>query len=127
LASSHAAYVVAYVHSAIFLAATASKNETLPVQQIAVSVAAHDTLQTLFLAQYQTFDLALKSVEDTIQLSPEQLSVAHQVGSVEATAWIASRLGDGVNRACLVIIVHATVDPEILLSSLSDMTTSLLQ
>jgi hypothetical protein len=127
LASSHAAYAVAYVHSAILQAATACKNETLPVQQIAVSIAAHDTLQTLFLAQYETFYLALKSVKDAVKLSPEQLSIAHQVGTVEAIAWTASRLGDGVNRVSLTVMVHATVDFEILVFSSSDTTISQLQ
>jgi hypothetical protein len=97
------------------------------VQQIAVSIAAHDTLQTLFLAQYQTFDLALKSVKDTVKLSPDQLSIAHQVGTTEAIAWTASRLGDGVTRVSLIAIFHATVDPDSLMSSSSDTTTSLLQ
>ena len=102
---------MAFVHSTILLAATssASKNQSLPMQQLAVSVAAHDALQSLFLAQYQAFDLALKSVEDTLKLDAVQSSKAADIGTLAAITFRTSRIGDGVTNASSVFFTFAGI------------------
>jgi len=98
LASAHSGWVMAYIHGSILVAAKASVNESHPVQQLAVSFAAHDTLQSVFLPQYPSFDLAMKGVEDTIKPSEDQLKSGRYIGEEAARNYIKSRLGDGITR-----------------------------
>ena len=120
LVSAHSAYTMAFVHSAILLAATGSKDESLAVQQLAVSVAPHDASQSLVLAQYQAFYIALISVENDLQLSADQLS--------GVPIWVPiSMLGDGITKvSSLLSLLHAKSVANSRPGSLSKLTTSLL-
>jgi hypothetical protein len=89
---------MAYVHSSILVSAKASAHESRPVQQLAVSFTAHDTLQSLFLARYPSFDFAMKFVEDAVKASKDQEKTARRIGEKAARNFIRSRVDDGITK-----------------------------
>lgn len=99
LASAQIGWIGAYVHTAILVAADNSKHESKAVQQPAVSFAAHDTLVSVFMAQYPIFDAAMIEVLDAIDACDDDLELGREIGEKAATKVIIARADDGHTRA----------------------------
>jgi hypothetical protein len=55
---------------------------------------------SVFLVQFPAFDLSMKSLEDIIGASPEEVQIGRKIG--EAASWevVRARSDDGITRVC---------------------------
>jgi hypothetical protein len=101
LPSPPSGWFEAIVQAAVYLAATEAQQDSLEVQQLAVSHAAHDTLIWTFHGTrlYATVNSKLKAVLDPIGLDPESEEAlrAAQVGREAARKATVARADDGIN------------------------------
>ncbi|TID16480.1 acid phosphatase/Vanadium-dependent haloperoxidase [Venturia nashicola] len=100
LQSPPSAWVPAIVQGAQYLAATKSQTQSLAFQQLAVSVAAHNSLIWAFhgTRNYAATDAALKAVLGPIGLDPATTGKdAATIGKLAARAIISARSDDGAN------------------------------
>ncbi|KAG2009445.1 hypothetical protein CC2G_012382 [Coprinopsis cinerea AmutBmut pab1-1] len=98
LGSFHEGYAGAYVHTAILAAAQDASRQPKTVQQLAVSYAAHDALNTLFSAQYQRIDSYLTEIENTITPTTSESNTGRRIGESAAVKVLRARAGDGVSK-----------------------------
>lgn len=100
LSSVLGGWFTAYVHTAIFAAAEASRFGSREVQQVAVTHAAHNALSLLLPAQQPTFIAATKSILDRIGAGRREAEAGKRAGE-EAWAKVQrSRVGDGASAVC---------------------------
>jgi hypothetical protein len=101
LQSPPSGWFEAIVQGAVYLAATETEQESLEVQQLAVSHAAHDTLVWTFHGTrlYATVNSKLKAVLGPIGLDPEsgEAKKATEVGREAAKKATTARADDGIN------------------------------
>ncbi|KAE9989125.1 hypothetical protein EG328_000056 [Venturia inaequalis] len=114
LQSPPSAWVPAIVQGAQYLAATNSQKQSLAFQQLAVSVAAHNSLAWAFhgTRNYAATDAALKAVLGSIGLDPATTGKdAAAVGKQAARKIITARSDDGAND--FVDYVFGPKDPRV--------------
>ncbi|OCK73261.1 acid phosphatase/Vanadium-dependent haloperoxidase [Lepidopterella palustris CBS 459.81] len=101
LQSPPSAWGPAIVHGAIYLAATRAEGQPLAVQQLAVSHAAHNSLQWLFhgTRNYNAVDSALRSVLSSIGLATNSSdgAAAIKIGRQAARSALKARAADQIN------------------------------
>lgn len=95
LSSAQVGWTVAFVHTAILLAANNSHQFNRDVQQTAVSFAAHDSLVSVFSTLWITFDENIVSAEDAIGAGDTDKKIGRDIGEQAARAVIIARAGDG--------------------------------
>jgi hypothetical protein len=102
LQSPPSAWFGAIVQGAIYLAAVKSQHQDLAFQQLAVSHAAHDTLDWTFHGTrlYASIDAALKAVLDPIGINATSSAGRHatQIGREAAARVVSKRSNDRINH-----------------------------
>ena len=90
--------MTAYLHSAIFAAAEASRTNSRAVQQVAVTHAAHAALSHSLFALQPTFIANAKAVLAEIGATESEAALGKRIGEEAARKIAISRAGDGIDN-----------------------------
>lgn len=91
-------WMTAYLHSAIFAAAEASRTNSRAVQQVAVTHAAHAALSHSLFALQPTFIANAKAVLAEIGATENEAALGKRIGEDAARKVAVSRAGDGIDN-----------------------------